>query len=149
MRLQTSFSKLKSMKRCFAVSGLLGGGSHWVAWWRFAPGLLLTSGVGVVFVVFHPCAEVSTLKLCLSLLHSLMTMAYSRLRECCSTLTLPLPLVSVHNNSTLVPSPRIGWFIKPFTHQIICQRRQPWGRLVGVCSRSPTNIWCQFCDCGF
>ena len=117
--------------------------------WRFAIGFLLTFSVAVVIVVFHPRSTVPIFKLCLSLLHSLITVACSRLPEIRSKLILPLPLVCVHNNSTLVPSLRIGWFIKPFNHQIICQRRQAWGRLVGVCSWSPTNIWCRFHDCGF
>jgi hypothetical protein len=95
------------------------GGIPWIVWWRFSPGLLLTSGVGVVIVVFHPCARVPILKLCLSLLHSLITVAYSRLRECRSTLILPHLLVCVRNNPTLVATLRILWFIKPFTHQTI------------------------------
>jgi hypothetical protein len=80
-----------------------------------------------VIVVFHPWASVPILKLCLSLLHSLITVAYSRLHECRSTLTLTLPLVCVPNNPTLVATLRIGWFIKPFTHQTIFQWRKPLG----------------------
>jgi hypothetical protein len=87
-------------------------------------------------------------KLCLSLLHSLITVACSRLRECRSNLILPLFLVCACNNPTLVATLRIGWFVKPFTHQTIFQRRQSYGRLVKVFSLSPTNICCWCLDCG-
>jgi hypothetical protein len=55
------------------------------AWWMFSPDLLVTSGVNVVIVVFDSCALVPIVKLCLFLLHSLITVAYSCLREFCST----------------------------------------------------------------
>ena len=124
------------------------GGNPCVSYWRFAIGFLLTFGVAVVIVVFYPCSTVPIFKLCLSLLHSLITVAGSRLRECRSNLILPLSLVCMRNNPTLVATLRIGWFIKPFTHQTIFQRRQSWGRLVEVCSRSHTNICCWCLDCG-
>ena len=124
------------------------GGNPWVSCWRFVIGFLLTFGVGVVIVVFHSRSMVPICKLCLSLLHSLITLACSRLSECRSNLILPLSLVCVRNNPTLVATLRIGWFIKPFTHQTIFQRRQSWGRLVEVCSLSPTNICCWCLDCG-
>jgi hypothetical protein len=91
--------------------------------------------------VFHPCASVPILNVCLSLLHSLITMAYYRLGECRSTLILPHLLVCVHNNPTLVATLRIGWFINPFTHQTIFQWRKPLGCLVDVCSGYPSNIF--------
>jgi hypothetical protein len=59
----------------------------------FALGLLLTFGVGVVIFVFEPRASVPFVKLCLSLLHSLITVAYSRLDELRSTLILFLTVV--------------------------------------------------------
>jgi hypothetical protein len=105
-------------------------------------GLLLTSVVGVLIVVFDAHAPVPFMKLCLSLLHSQIRVAYSCLREPRSILILPLSLGCVRNNLTLVAALRIGWFIKPFTHQTICQRRHPLDRLVEVLSRSPTKIWC-------
>jgi hypothetical protein len=89
----------------------------------FALDFLVTFGVGVMIVVFDPHASVPFGKFFLSLLHSLLTMAYSRLHEIHSTLILPLPLVCVRNNSTLVAALRIMWFIKHFTHQTICQWR--------------------------
>ena len=98
--------------------------------------------------MFHPCARVPILKLCLSSLHSLITVAYSCLRECRSTLILPLPIVCVRNNPTLVATLRIGWFIKPFTYQTIFQWRKPLGCLVDVCSWYPSNIWCRCRDFG-
>ena len=76
--------------------------SHWVAWWRFAPGLLLTSVVGVLIVVFDAHAPVPFMKLCLYLLRYLLTMAYFCLHEIHSSLIISLPLVCVRNNSTLV-----------------------------------------------
>jgi hypothetical protein len=127
----------------FANGGILGA-----AWWRFAPGLLLTSSVSVVIVVFDAHASFPFVKICLSLLYSQIRVANSRLRGLHSTLILPLPLVCVRNNPTLVVALRIGWFIKPFTHQTTFQWRKPLGRLVGVCSWSPTNIWCWCRDCG-
>jgi hypothetical protein len=108
----------------------------------------LTSVVGVLIVVFDNHAPVPFMKLCLYLLRYLLTVAYFRLHEIHSTLILPLPLVCVRNNSTLVAALRIAWFIKPSTHQTICQRRHPLDCLVEVLSRSPTNIWCWCCDCG-
>jgi hypothetical protein len=110
----------------------------WGAWWGFAPGLLLTFGVGFVIVVFDPHASSPFVKICLWLLHSQIRVACSHLRELHSTLILPLPLLCVHNNPTLVPTLRIEWFIKPFTHQTNYQRRQSWGRFVEVCSRFPS-----------
>jgi hypothetical protein len=98
--------------------------------------------------VFHPCASVPISKLCLSLLHSLITVAYSRLHECRSTLILPHALVCVRNNPTLVATLRIVWFIKPFTHQTILQWMKPLGCLVDVCSWYPSNIWCRCRDFG-
>jgi hypothetical protein len=111
-------------------------------------GLLLTSSVGVVIVMFHPYATVPILKLFLSLLHSLIIVAYSCSCECRSTLILPLPFLCVCNNPTLVAALRIGWFSNPLTHQTVFQGRQPWGRLVEVFSRSPINISFQCHDCG-
>ena len=67
-----------------------------------SPDLLLTSGVGVVIVVFDAHAPVPFMKICLYLLHYLLTVAYFRLHEIHSTLILPLPLVCVCNNPTLV-----------------------------------------------
>jgi hypothetical protein len=101
-----------------------------------------------MIVVFEPLASVPFVNLFLSLLHSLIIVAYFRLREFRSTLILPLSLLCVRNNPTLFAALRIGWFIKPFTHQMICKRRQHLGRLVEVCSQSPTNIWCRCRDCG-
>jgi hypothetical protein len=91
---------------------------------------------------------VAIFKLCLSLLHSLITVACSCLRECRSNLILPLSLVCARNNPTLVATLRIGCFVKPFTHQTIFQWRQCCGRLVDVFSLSPTNICCWCLDCG-
>jgi hypothetical protein len=91
---------------------------------------------------------VAIFKLCLSLLHSLITVACSHLRECRSNLILPLSLVCARNNPTLVATLRIGWFVKPFTHQTIFQRWQFCGGLVEVFSLSPTNICCWCLDCG-
>jgi hypothetical protein len=124
------------------------GGSPGDDWWRFAPGLLLTFVVGVLIVVFDAHALVPFMKLRLSLLHSQIRVAYSRMRQLRSILILPLPLGYVRNNLTLVAALRIGWFIKPFTHQTIFQWRQPLGLLLEVCYWFPTNIrWC--CrDCG-
>jgi hypothetical protein len=115
-----------------AVLGTIGGG--------LLPRLLLTSVVGVLIVVFDAHSLFPFMKLCLYLLRYLLTVAYFRLHEIHSTLILPLPLVCVRNNSTLVAALRIAWFIKPLTHQTICQRRHPLDRLVEVLSRSPTNI---------
>jgi hypothetical protein len=114
------------------------GGSRGAAWWEFAPGLLLTFGVGFVIVVFDPHASFSFVKICLWLLHSQIRVAYSHLCELHSTLILPLPLLCVRNNPTLVPALRIEWFIKPFTHQTNYQRRQSWGWFREVCSRFPS-----------
>ena len=86
-------------------------GSCGAAWWGFAPGLLLTFGVGFVIMVFDPLASFPFVKICLWLLHSQIRVAYSHLRERHSTLILPLPLLCVHNNTTLVPALRIAWFI--------------------------------------
>ena len=86
----------------------------------FALGLLLTFGVGVVIFVFEPRASVPFVKLCLSLLHSLITVAYSRLDELRSSLILFLTVVCVRNNAMLIASLRIGSFIRPFTHLTIC-----------------------------
>jgi hypothetical protein len=69
--------------------------------------------VDVVILVMNPHASFPFMKLCLSLLHSQIRVAYSRLRELRSILRLPLheihstliitlPLLYVHNNSTLV-----------------------------------------------
>jgi hypothetical protein len=86
----------------------------------FALVILLTFGVGVVILVFEPRAFVPFVKLCLSLLHSLITVAYSRLDELRSTLILFLTVVCVPNNPMLIPALRIGSFIRPFTHLTIC-----------------------------
>jgi len=51
----------------------------------------------------------------------LITVAYSCLSEFRSTLILPLPIGCMCNNLTLFVAFRIGWFIKPYTHQTICQ----------------------------
>jgi hypothetical protein len=79
----------------------------------FAIGLLLTFGVGVVILVFEPCASLPFVKLCLSLLHSLIIVAYSRLDELRSTLILFLTVVCARNNSMLIVALRIGSFIIP------------------------------------
>ena len=86
----------------------------------FALGLLLTFGVGVVIFVFESRASVPFVKLCVSLLHSLITVAYSRLDELRSTLILFLSVVCVRNNPMLIAASRIGRFIKPLTHLTIC-----------------------------
>jgi hypothetical protein len=96
-----------------------------------------------------PCAWVPFVKLRLSILHFLITVAYFGLRQLCPTLKLPLPLVCDHNTTTFVTTLRIGWFINAFTLQTICQWRQPLGSVVEVCFRPPSNIWCRCCDCGF
>jgi len=94
------------------------------------------------WVVGPPCL-IPLVNLCLSLTAiSLIAMAYSRLSEFCYTLILHLLLLCVFNSLTLVAALRIRWLIKSFTHQTICQRRQPFSSFVEVCSRSPTNIWC-------
>jgi hypothetical protein len=82
--------------------------------------ILLTFGVGVVILVFEPRASVPFVKLCLSLLHSLITVAYSRLDELRSTLILFLTVVCVRNNLMLIAALRIGSFIRPFTDLTIC-----------------------------
>jgi len=107
-------------------------GSPWDAWWRFSPDLLISSGVVVVIVVVDPRPFVPVVNLCLFLLHSLITVAYSRLREFYSTSILALLLVCVRNNPTLVATLRIWWFMKPFTYQTIFQWRSPLGGLVEV-----------------
>jgi hypothetical protein len=86
----------------------------------FALVILLTFGVGVVILVFEPRGSVPFVKLCLSLLHSLITVAYSRLDGLRSTLILFLTVVCVRNNSMLIATIRIGSFIRPFTHLTIC-----------------------------
>jgi hypothetical protein len=86
----------------------------------FALGILLTFGVGVVILVFEPRASVPFVKLWLSLLHSLLTVAYSRLDELRSNLILFLIVVCVRNNPMLIAASRIGRFIKPLTHLTIC-----------------------------
>jgi hypothetical protein len=86
----------------------------------FALGIPLTFGVGVVILVFKPRASVPFVKLCLSLLHSLITVAYSRLDELHSTLILFLTVVCLRNNPMLIAASRIGRFIKPLTHLTIC-----------------------------
>jgi hypothetical protein len=73
-------------------------GNPWAAWWIFALGILLTFGVGVVIFVFEPRAAVPFVKLCLSLLHSLIKVAYSHLDELRSNLILFLTVVCVRNN---------------------------------------------------
>jgi hypothetical protein len=89
------------------------GGNPWAAWWMFVIGLLLTFGVGVMILVFDPRASLPSVKLCLSLLHSLIIVAYSRLDELRSTLILFLTVVCVHNNPMLIVALRIGSFISP------------------------------------
>ena len=86
----------------------------------FALGILLTFGVGVVILVFEPRASIPFVKLCLSLLHSLITVAYSRLDELRSNLILFLTVVCVRNTPMLIAASRIGRFIKPLTHLTIC-----------------------------
>jgi hypothetical protein len=78
------------------------GENRWAAWWMFALGILLTFGVGVVILVFEPRASVAFVKLCLSLLHSLITVAYSCLDELRSNLILFLTVVCVRNNPMLI-----------------------------------------------
>ena len=85
----------------------------------FALGILPTFGVGVVILVFEPRASVPFVKLCLSLLHSLLTVAYSRLDELRSNLILFLTVVCVRNNPMLIAASRIARFIKPLTHLTI------------------------------
>jgi hypothetical protein len=86
----------------------------------FALGILLTFGVGVVILVSEPRASFPFVKLCLSLLHSLITVAYSRLDELRSNLILFLTVVCVRNNPMLIAASRIGRFIKSLTQLTIC-----------------------------
>ena len=85
----------------------------------FALGILLTFGVGVVILVLEPrdfwCHDFGV-----GILHSLITVAYSRLDELRSTLILFLTVVCVRNNPMLIAALRIGSFIRPFTHLTIC-----------------------------
>jgi hypothetical protein len=86
----------------------------------FALGILLTFGVGVVILVFEPRASIPFVKLCLSILHSLITVAYSRLDELRSNLILFLTVLCMRNNPMLIAASRIGMFIKPLAHLTIC-----------------------------
>jgi hypothetical protein len=61
-----------------------------------------------MIVVFDHSASDPFVKLFLSLLHSLIIVAYSGLCEFCSTLILHLPIICVPRNPTLVVALKIG-----------------------------------------
>jgi hypothetical protein len=78
------------------------------SWGRFVEVCSQFSSVGVVILVLDPHASFPFMKLCLSLFHSQIRVAYSRLRELRLILILPHPLGCVLNNPTFVAALRIG-----------------------------------------